>query len=127
MYDALVIFVLAVSNTIVDGKKLVRHALIALIASAGVLSLISVFQAIGFGPSMLLNKVLGTNLLVTQLTNSNEPPGYHDLPKLYLCPQPDGLSHVSRLPELEGMKVSPDSGTNLYSIRVSKFVFQPCL
>lgn len=54
---ALIIFV--VVNT-VDAKRFVNHLFYTLISSATLLSLISILQAIGFGPAKLLNQLFST-------------------------------------------------------------------
>lgn len=61
LIPALVVLVFVVVNAI-NTKKFIHHALYALIASATVLSLISIFQSLGFGPSMLLNRFLTTTI-----------------------------------------------------------------
>jgi tetratricopeptide (TPR) repeat protein len=55
------LFFLAATNLITD-RRFVRHAVYALIGSATVMSIISLFQSFGFGLSTLINQLAGTSL-----------------------------------------------------------------
>jgi tetratricopeptide (TPR) repeat protein len=59
-YFAVLALIVFITTATVDTKKFIRLSLYALIGSAAVLSLVSIAQAIGFGPSTLINKILGT-------------------------------------------------------------------
>ena len=47
---------------LIHAKKFLEHALYALIASGVVLSLISIFQSLGYGPSKLLNRIFSLTI-----------------------------------------------------------------
>ena len=60
LIPTLCVLVFSVMNTI-NNKKFIRYALYAFITSATVLSLVGIFQSLGYGPSHLFNQLMNTN------------------------------------------------------------------